>query len=1598
MEFTDEQETLVKESWEILKQDIPQYSFLFFSTDTDEVPSNNPKLKAHAIKVFKMTCETAIQLREKGEVVVSGTTLKYLGAVHVKNGVIDPHFEVVKEALLRTVKQGVGEEKWSEELGLAWAVAYDQLAAAIKTEMKAEQEVPKGWEKLYVYIISVETGKTIAKSGKAYARNGSCRWSETLSESILVPQDEATKEVGEFPIKLVVAMGSSRSSQLGEATVNLASYIGSKSTAPLALPLKKCIHGTTLQVKIQCSTPRTKHSGEQSKNSDLYKLDGTAEYEEKVERKSDFCDSLSNRSFGSSSGNLDDTTQPEELSRDTSFSASSSRHSLDSIEGSFGRESFSSQNSLNGDVNNQIGRQDSTGSQITSPRSSYSVNDSSRTIHSSNSKISGSGSSLRNNKEELQRVSRTIPSSPLRNIGSPKHGVEDVDVITEELRAQARMSEQNARKLMMEHEKLQQELFEQSKSQESLESELSVSRSECGVLRQEVEQLKIVLEKSKEMRNIQKELEEEIKFQKESNDNLNLQMTKTQESNIELVSILQELEETIEKQKKEIEVLSEKNFEQESHKNLESAIQILEKSLEDKNHEIKMEQSLKAQSLLDCETKWRTLFAEKEEYIVNLEEKLSEALNVERVKEITIDGTDSESSESLMEENAALKLKVQELEKDCNELTDENLDLLLKIKDSSKDLPTHVSSSSSNNFSRDFPDNGDESEISKLKSQICELQDALDKNRILADEHSSNHIQMQFADLESKYAELENQLQDLKDKKNHLETKCAELESQLQDIKEKENYLDRELHKYRAKADEQEIEIASLHEQLQCYHEREKAGNQEMRDLLSKLHEDMQLSLAHLKNQQPTLHLPATNGFCSQPHESELLQCTDLTSHKILAEAILNNFNELKNLYEAIVPACENGTEKVADDQTLEKTLEISNLESDTLLKEEIEYLKQCQRDLETQILNLQKEKSQIEINMEILRDEGNISSQSLTDLKTEFTALSLNMDSQVSANKVLEKKSLELEWCKKELEIHLSEIEGENVQLADRINGLEAQLRYLTDAKESSRLELETSESRFELLQNEMRRLETEMDEKSVEMKQKVQEIERHWFESQENVNYLKAANLKLQMTAENLMEECSLLQKSNLELRNKKLELQQNCSTLETELRETEKLYSNILQEFEAFETKYAFMVENVDSKERAFKFELDVLLQENKDQYEKLVADNTRLNHMYLEKTTEAEYLQTIVSRLMEQISTSNDDDTQKMCSEALLEVSKLRAEKAILQASLREIQQKFISCEKDINTIQIESEKRVMQIMGELAAFKQKQEILLADNEKLLELLEEVKRSEQKLKSIIRGVNLKLQASENEKLELAEEISSVKVQLQKLSAMQDEILTLNRSLNEAELEKERLQISLELISGDYKELKDEKVNLVEKILSVQISLSEFEECRRRKFELEEKVLRLEGDLTAREAACFQESTLKNELAQTKRDYRLCQRQIKYLEEEKDEFLKRAQMIEEKKVGETTRQSSEVSVGEDRPLINANEVHDRHITEAPQETGTDVLSKIRFLETELSEALETNDMYKAQLKSLLSTAQASISDSPRTLTHADQVDRQPETECKT
>jgi chromosome segregation ATPase len=85
------------------------------------------------------------------------------------------------------------------------------------------------------------------------------------------------------------------------------------------------------------------------------------------------------------------------------------------------------------------------------------------------------------------------------------------------------MWKQNARKLMIDLERLQKEFSDLSNNRESLEVELAASHTKCDTLKQEIEQLKVLLEDSKVKQNsselenldhIQKALKDELKYQK----------------------------------------------------------------------------------------------------------------------------------------------------------------------------------------------------------------------------------------------------------------------------------------------------------------------------------------------------------------------------------------------------------------------------------------------------------------------------------------------------------------------------------------------------------------------------------------------------------------------------------------------------------------------------------------------------------------------------------------------------------------------------------------------------------------------------------------------------------------------------------------------------------------------------------------------------------------------------------------------------------------------------------------------------------------------------------------------------------------------------
>lgn len=584
------------------------------------------------------------------------------------------------------------------------------------------------------------------------------------------------------------------------------------------------------------------------------------------------------------------------------------------------------------------------------------------------------------------------------------------------------------------------------------------------------------------------------------------------------------------------------------------------------------------------------------------------------------------------------------------------------------------------------------------------------------------------------------------------------------------------------------------------------------------------------------------------------------------------------DLYEDTLSTGTAEAERLGTEFSLALNAAFDSLRHENMLKDmEIEGLKHCKKELETQIISIEEEKSQMEANVTGLLGTN-------------------SMDPRVLANNIISKTSLKSKNENDELEAHLLELENENICLSERICGLEAVLRHLTDENESTRLLLQDSQSTVGKLQNKVSELENEIMAQKLDLTEKLEDRQKQCIEALEEGQNLKIENKKLQAMIESIMEENSLLQISNSELRKRKMDLQEHCAILEVEVKDTLELFSGILKEVESLEASFCRMLKEISLKEKSMTGELDALVREIQKHNANLARDDSLLNQMYLEKTAEVDNLERKVVHLMKQMS-ATFDEKEREASQAILELCCLREDKVMLEAALQEAQGKLRLCESKIDLIHRESERKVMGVIGELAVSKQNQDILMDCHRKVLSSQENVKNSELKLKNMLRRHELKLKASESDRQNLAEEVSALKIKLRKMEELQDEVLVLKKSLVEAEHQNKCLKASFEMLSEDYEKLKAKSVTYLEEISNIQMVASELGDYKRCKAALEEKVWRLEWELTAKEASCTLLSKMKNELARLTRTNSQLKGKIKYLEEEKEECFKRVQVLEEK-----------------------------------------------------------------------------------------------------
>jgi chromosome segregation ATPase len=1058
--------------------------------------------------------------------------------------------------------------------------------------------------------------------------------------------------------------------------------------------------------------------------------------------------------------------------QDMSFSAPGSHRSSNSGDSTVDRTNCSPRDTSNGGI--YVGRQDS----VSSHSSYVSAGRGDDGVRSNNSSFSSraSGPSM------MQGTPKTFANGLSHlSMGTPdssKDLLEAAEETIEELRDEAKMWERHSRRLKAELQMLKKECAEKSKQQTELEVELSAAQAERDSYRQEIKELKSSTQNVTPRQaitatpkrggwvDLQKELEDEVKFLKESNVNLTVQLNKTQDANIELVSILQELEETIEEQRTEI-----------------SKISKVKVSVDPENRSVDKE-----------DTEWARKLSMKEDEITRLSEKLNRALNVEHA------GSNVVYLE-LEKENELLRAKVQELEKDCSELTDGNLELIYKLKESglTNGQVPRISINS-------------ELQFEKITSRIHELEEKL-RNKEMLQNGSPAETSVSNAD--------------------KLQRKCADLELKLLSFRSQTCALEEKFQKSQEDLEQRNHELSELRQKIDRFHSTEPEG--------------------------------VKSGGTGK-----------------------NQYTDLED------------TEPETDE--LRARFELQQKENDQLQLSKAE--------MEAFISEIQLEKSQLEERLSASLKESIITSKCLEEVRQDITVLSGNIDSHVSTNKVLEKKIIELESCKAELGLHVSELEQENVDLSERISGFEAQLTYLTNEKESSELQMHDSRSLITNLKDKLEWQQSEMETQRLEFKQKHQEVQRNLSEAQDDSEVLRRSNSKLQSTIESLIDECSSLQNLVADLKKQKLELHGHLTQKGQELDETKKKNFDFSKTVEFLEAKLSSLQKDISSKEQSLLSELESIFQEHVEHEERINRAHFLLNKIETEKTLEVENLEREVMSLTAPVSSTHEEG-ENASLDAIREVSVLRADKAKLEANIQNVSAQLRHYESQLEDLRKESKSKIKGLVDSLNASKQSEEMLTADTEHMKKLMEAAKSNEDLLRKTSNELELKLKSRDYEKQEMLEEISGLKLQVQKITNLQDEVSKLQSSIDEAKFEKGKLEELLRSLTEECEELKAQNAMLTDKVSDMQETLKNGEEERRSRIAMQAKLVRLESDLSASEASHVHEAELKNELSRIKRSNSEYQRKIQSIELENDDLTRRIQLME--KGGEQMSHIKEESLGE-------------------------------------------------------------------------------------
>lgn len=893
-----------------------------------------------------------------------------------------------------------------------------KIKAIFQLQFQATQVPKLKKPALMLSLVPDDVGKPTVKLGKAAVQDGTCIWENPVYESVKLIEESKTGKLKEKIYHFIVSTGSSKAGYLGEASIDFADIVAETEPLTVILPLKFANSGVVLHVTIH----RIQEDGDQR------------EIEEG-----------------------DDPT----LSRHSSMDIQNSNWDTDGSN----HLSFTENGACDKTTN---GHQDAASSLSPLEQNSMPQNG------------NNGATSIKNHMRQKSSLDWSSDGSLFDSPNSvedklPTERVQaGSDDSIEKLRNEIAILMRQADLSELELQSLRKQMAKESKQGQNLSRQVISLKEERDALRIECEQLKSSQGRSdgeqafkklqpetKDTRVQLEAIKQELNFEKKVRTNLHLQLQRTQDSNSELVLVVKDLEDALEKEKREVADLSSKL---ETEKNSKVMGKMFEDEIQKSAGKLTKKRS-DVQEVESLKLKIRELLSE-----IDTHEKKREEQDA-HIKQLTLD------YDLLKQDNCGISLKLdRNQERLRTEMENERAGYLATIKELESQLER--SEETIEKQAHEFAEclisiQELESEVKsleieletqakgfeeKLEAVTCakveqeqraiQAEEALKKtrwNNSVTAERLQEEFRRLSVEMTSKVDENEKQATKALAEANELRQQNRILEEMLQEANE-ELELIKDRNEVRLQDLVNQIDVKAKHiEQISLELDNKSKLLEHAKKHEEEEHEALSMKMQMLKAEIERLTEENSN---STKQEEEKLRGDLKQMNKQIAEneKRIQCLNVEKDNLEKRFASAKQEAEKTHEELTNMRSLKEEKETTITYLKSEVENLRTQHKEfkdtlykealakesLRKQISQLQGQRKTEDCSEKKLKaatfhtsDENNF-----TDLLTELTLLK-------ERNKSMEKELKDMQERYSEISLRFAEVEGERQQLVMTVRNL---------------------------------------------------------------------------------------------------------------------------------------------------------------------------------------------------------------------------------------------------------------------------------------------------------------------------------------------------------------------------------------------------------------------------------------------------------------------------------------------------------------------------------------------------------------------------------